>query len=481
MNRVKKDNFLLAIYCIGIVMLFFGVNYIQEFSVDTYALFAGYDWKFMLHSNGRLITILICWIFEQLPLSGHMIYFISWCNAVLFLSLAVYILAEMIYKMSNCQLLSVCISFLSIANFFSVEYFLFIEKGVFMLQLLLIVIAVYLFEKYMHYNNWKHLLSAFICLLVSVFIYQTNIGLFVIISLPFIIKNSSDLKKFFRYCSLVAVFYGVNMLIAYLVTKIILDSNRISSDIDILNSMKDTWKWIKIVTKNGLNILPDNFFLCVLLILICGGIYCIKYAKKKLFDFGGLLFIICGCYFAGFFPYLTGITASYSPRILYPFASILGVLLIYYYVKELDKHKSGYSVILICTILTLVVQYAAFTDILLERYQMNQTDKYLSEIIELQIRNYEAETNQEIKYVCFYNDMYPCYCYPDLNTASFLSVRAHGTTWSDLNSLNYYLGTSYEKGAPRADYAAYFLQNNWDTYSEEQLLFDGDTLHICAY
>ena len=478
----RKENIMLAGYSVVLVMLFFGINFMQEFSVDTYSMFEVSQWKYLLQTSGRAVTIFVIWLFEQLALPGSVVYFISWSAAILFLSLAVFVLAKMIYTMTECPAVSTVISFLTIANVFSIEYFLFVEKGMFMLALFMNVLAVYFFEKYMRGGKAGWIGGAFLCLLTAVFIYQTSLGLFVIISLPFIVKHSERIKTFFLHCLIAALLYGSNMLLAYLVLKKIFNSGRISDSVDILQAIKDTLPWLGNVTKDTLGILPSNVFMIVLLVI--GGvtlICCVKYSEKKLPALLGVVVVILGSYVVGFFPYFVGISNSYSPRIIYPFASILGALLIYFCINQFNRQKVGYAAVCVSMVLMLLVQYFSFTEILMERYKVNQTDKYLTEVIAAEIQEQELRTGVGIKYVCFYSDQSITYCYPGLNTASFLSVRAHGTSWSDINSLNHLLGTSYEKGQRNDAYADYFSQQNWDVYNEDQLIFDGDTLHICVY
>ena len=47
--------------------------------------------------------------------------------------------------------------------------------------------------------------------------------------------------------------------------------------------------------------------------------------------------------------------------------------------------------------------------------------------------------------------------------------------------MNYYLHTNYERISPIDKYTDYFSKKNWDHLSQEQLIFDGDTLHVCVY
>lgn len=63
----------------------------------------------------------------------------------------------------------------------------------------------------------------------------------------------------------------------------------------------------------------------------------------------------------------------------------------------------------------------------------------------------------------------------DLVVSSFLAE------WSDLRAVNYYLGTAYVKAEPEEYYRAYFGSKDWKVFSDEQMVLEGDTLHMCVY
>ena len=62
-----------------------------------------------------------------------------------------------------------------------------------------------------------------------------------------------------------------------------------------------------------------------------------------------------------------------------------------------------------------------------------------------------------------------------------IMVSAFTTSWSQLEAMNYYQGTSYEAAEVDSDIEEYFASQDWNTLSVEQLIFKGDTLHICVY
>ena len=61
------------------------------------------------------------------------------------------------------------------------------------------------------------------------------------------------------------------------------------------------------------------------------------------------------------------------------------------------------------------------------------------------------------------------------------SARAFDEQWSDVPLINYTNGTDYIRGEQSPQYAEYFSSRDWKTYSDDLLIFDGTTLHLCVY
>ena len=56
------------------------------------------------------------------------------------------------------------------------------------------------------------------------------------------------------------------------------------------------------------------------------------------------------------------------------------------------------------------------------------------------------------------------------------------TDFSVIQALEYYSGKDYNAiYQPPDDIKTYFSQYNWDFFSEEQLLFEDNTLWLCLY
>lgn len=60
-------------------------------------------------------------------------------------------------------------------------------------------------------------------------------------------------------------------------------------------------------------------------------------------------------------------------------------------------------------------------------------------------------------------------------------VSSFMTSWSDVNAIKYYTQKDYFRSEPDPYYQDYFKEKDWKVFSEEQLIFDEDTLHLCVY
>ena len=190
------------------------------------------------------------------------------------------------------------------------------------------------------------------------------------------------------------------------------------------------------------------------------------------------------------FPTATIIQGSgwWAMRVVYPIASIIGVIAIDLYVNKksglesIQAFKILDKVVLMAIVVLLVGQYFSFNSIYIDRYKLNFADENRANYIGEAIHEYQESSGKKITKVAFYTDestVHPFY--PNLYYGGDLIVSSFYTGWSDITSLNYYLGTSYKRAEQNEKYVEYFSQKDWNTLSQEQLIFDGDTLHVCVY
>lgn len=148
--RIKKEkSCFIKIFLL--VILFFGINIYLNFATDTYVTFAvgfGNAASDMVIRNGRPIIALLYALFYMSGLPNTYFYYISTILGLLFLGISIWIFQKVLDKYGMKENTRIVLSFVSIANIFIIEYFMFIEKSGFMLAILFDVVGVYLIDMF---------------------------------------------------------------------------------------------------------------------------------------------------------------------------------------------------------------------------------------------------------------------------------------------------------------------------------------------
>lgn len=499
-----KKNRTMVITILILVLLFFGIENQIELATDSYdVLMNDGSWKWMLFENGRLIDAVIYYTFEKLCFSDLTKYTISYIVALVCLIVAIYFLAEEIdtYIPQN-KVKSAVIAFCTISNPFIIEYFLFIEKGLFMLAILLNVMAFKMIIKYMKMHKKFYVFYAFIFLVSAVFIYQISLEVFVILCLPFIFINSKNVKEFLKNNIIIVLLYITSMSFNYLFTVVLLASSRVDTGKNMISRVAENLPdiFIKfnsviqgselVLGKNTLLIAIYSITGCFIIqmFFICS----VKKERERIVQLLGLGYIWMVIMFTGLFPWLTGMAECKAYRTTYPCIYIVGVLLIYdIMINSNGKHisydgqfakkwwKIRSVVVSIVIVLLLVKQYQGFNMLFINRYVTNRADMEYSREVQYEIEKHEKKSGKKIQYIAIYYDAEKTWQYPKCDNMA--GIKATCEEWSDVNSLNYYLDTSYIKIDSTDLYTEYFSHFNWHTYCAEQLQFEGDTLHLCVY
>lgn len=480
-NRLDKK---LLCLCFFLSLLFFGINWSIEYATDTYATFEETGtWQWMLYENGRIFSALIYYLIECFGISNGYIYKLSWLTAIFFLTAGVYLLSQLLLTYQKNVTLCVLISFLTIANFYIIEYFLFIEKGLFLFAIFLCVVSCCLTVEYLKTGHKYLLFYVLLSLLAAVFIYQIIPGLYIILCLPFLIRHSLDGKQFLKYNLMLALLYAVPLLIAFLLVRFVFGSSRLSSSDNLFTTIRTVLGYIVDISTADWFHVPGKLSVTVMaFIALTAILLSVNTSPKRLIVFWlGWFYILAAVTFVAFFPCFSGISTSYLPRTLYPYASLPGVLFIYLLIDNvrIGKRLINYWLIPI-TVLFLFLQYTIFQSVFIERYKCNQADLYYAQIIYAQINDYEQATGNIIDTITFYRDASTAWNEPAYSKSG-LMTRAQAVGWGNLNSINLYLDTQYQKGEPLPEYESHFQQYNWDIWSEEQMIFEGSVLHLCIY
>ena len=173
--------------------------------------------------------------------------------------------------------------------------------------------------------------------------------------------------------------------------------------------------------------------------------------------------IIIGNLVVTIFPQIMQNTASiwFVPRSTYTFAALLGILLVYLFMNTEVNIKLE-KLLLIALIIYLSIQYVSFQNIARDRY--------------------EKETNNRVSKISFYEGNSKKYTYPKLFVNGDTNIKAFYPEWSRLNALNYYLNRKLENVENDEKIEEhYFKDKIWEYYNDEQIIIEGDTVHMFIY
>ena len=114
----------------------------------------------------------------------------------------------------------------------------------------------------------------------------------------------------------------------------------------------------------------------------------------------------------------------------------------------------------------------------------NLLDRNIAMAILNKIENYEKETNAEIKNMGIDYDTNLEFYYNGTQIYRCLNLKSLATDWAIEPILKIY-GNKEEHlklvEVPEEIHNKYFKNKNWTNYSEEQIVFEGDTMYICIY
>ena len=209
-EKVKKIFCDKQLYIFSLItILFFGAFCVLQYAPDTYSVFTNELKHTVLHffSCGRFVTGIFSYLVIRV-FGNNATYIVSYSIAIICTIASLYRLNRLIKEDIKSDIASIIISTLIIINPFSLELFLYIEKGIMMLSVLLCVLSIEHIKKFFD-GNKKSILWSLIFMTIANCCYQGTIGIFVAISLIYIIKNSKNVKQFIINNIIVALTYGI--------------------------------------------------------------------------------------------------------------------------------------------------------------------------------------------------------------------------------------------------------------------------------
>lgn len=492
---IKKEN-INSLY-IFLIMLLFAIiicsNFFSlHFSQDTYCITAyGYD-KYIKHflSIGRILGAAQIFITKTFNIPFDFMIIFSSIFGTLFLTLSWFMVYSHIIKMLDIRqnkkknVLIAGISFSIVFNFCTVETLVFAESAVLGFSIFCSTLAACVFTSDYKGKNIK----TAILLFLTVIAYQTSTSLFLIIALVFIaIKNKNNKVEILKNSIYTFLIYGVSMLLGLLITRFMGSYlnlvERETTLLTIKEMIQTLFKYLDfIVLKNFyIKTIWYNFSIIIFLVFIF--IILIIKNKQYFHILEYFVLIILGCILPIIPLMVIPIGSQYmEPRMAMIFGSLAGILLLYLIavMNAYEKKKIG-IVISIITIVLFVMNSSNFIRSSAENLATGYIDRNIANSIIYNIEKYEEENNKKIKKIVFGYDASPTYYYDGQIMLRSINGRGLATNFTVVPLIQYYSEKKYEMTISQEVINEKFSKKNWDAFSEDQLIFDKDTLYFCIY
>ena len=488
-NKIKETFLDKNLYIFSVItILFFGVFCIMQYAPDTYSVFATNLTDIVSHffSCGRIVTGAALYIVRGLlHIGNYGTYLLSYGFAILCTIISLYKLNKLVNQEIKNNVVSILISTLIIINPFSIELFVYIEKGIMVLSVLLCVLAVEQIKKFFE-GNKKSILLALVFMIVANCCYQGTVGLFVAISLLYIIKYSKNIKEFIVNNVVVALTYGIPAILNFILVRFLFTNERVAGEIVLSESIIKMLQGTKRMLVNTYDLLPKYVFIIIIAILLGIIIYqALKKkisSKKKILEILGAFYVIAGTLFATVAPQILQDTSSiwFVARSSYSMAAIIGLLTMYAFMKTKIHAKMRNSIVIIL-VAFLLLQFVSFMSFAIDHYVGNYMDKTVTLEINRLISEYEEETGIQITEISIYHDKSIQYTYPELKASGDMNIKAYSADWCVPKIIQLYTGRNLITIENDEKLKNEFLQKNWDVFDEEQIVFQDNILHICLY
>ena len=493
MEKVKtklKETFTdKELYVFSIItILFFGIFCIMQYAPDTYTVFTGNVKDTVLHffTCGRFITGIAEYFFIViLRLNNATVYKLSYVFAIICTIISLYKLNKLIKKDVKHDIASIIISTLIIINPFSLELFLYIEKGILLLSVLLCILAVEQIEKFFC-GNKKSIIYALIFMMIANCCYQGTVGVFVAIAVIYAIKYSKNIKEFIINNIVVALTYGIPAIINFLLVRFIFTNSRVEGKIEISKAISKIMQGTSNMVINTYSLLPKYLFISAIVILL-GVIICTSIIKKskikqKILQILGAMYLIVIALIVTVAPQILQDTNQiwFVARSSYPMASIIGILTLYLFM-QFDFKDIIKNIIIIMVTIFLIIQFGNFMKFSIDNYIGNYMDKTVTLEIKEMIVEYEKETGNEIDSISVYKDAMTPYNYVHINTSGDINIKAYSSDWCIIPILKLYTNREFKMIENNEEIKKEFSEKDWNFFDREQVIFENNIMHLCIF
>ena len=469
----------------------------MHYSSDTYVLYdlgyMAYPEKYFL-LDGRLISAIVCYIagILHIPIKAYIIGmdFIG----IIFIGTAIYTISKIFEKLikPKSQILKISItlaSFILILNQFTLEYLLFPESAVMCFGLFLNVLAV----KIMIENPKHKYLKIFILLFLAGISYQGLFNIFPILAMTtYLVKEITEdkpykekEKEFFIEMIKLAIIVMLALLICIGIIKI---------GTTMLNSKQDrrmhlisfeavqlrgetVREYLNELWNECMAMLPKHTSTITLIISFI--LLLINRTKKEyIMQYILIIFIVFLICTIPMFLFNTGVCGRTNVPLMMLWGTSLIILLAQASISPRNKIN---NIIYIFTIISFIINSIFIMQNITEHIAANRVDENTGKTISYLMKKYEEETGKTITKFSFTYDRHPQQYAVGIKPMQSLTERKFACSWCIKEALNYYCNKNLKSIAMSMDIKEKFKDEDYKEFTEEQLIFDEDTLYMIIY
>ncbi len=491
MEKIKmifKQKSLYVFFLVTII--YFGIYAKIQYAPDTYNVFASDLGVMVKHflSCGRFVTGIWLYVSDKILNSSEIgIYLTSYFIAIIAMTISLNKVYKIFKEESKSKLLVFLATILILINIFSIELFVYIEKGIMVLSVLFSVLAFEQVVKMLKGDKKiKCILIASIWMFLANASYQGTVGIFAVLSFVYILKYSKNIKDFILSNINIGIIYTIPALLNLLIIRLFFANERVQGEIILSESIQKIFASTESMIFKTYSMIPENLLFMLSIALIIMIIYkSIKSKENKLkkgASILGILYIILGTIIITVAPQLLQDTSSiwFVPRSTYPFAAIIGILLMYLTIKY-ELIEITEKVIAVICIIFMGIQLNSFISLVIDNHIVNYMDEKNTKNIIEQIESYEQSTGIKVEEIAFYRDQQMAYTYDGIKAISDMNIKSLFPEWSAQKIIEYFGNREFVLINKNGEFIELFNDLNWDEYSVEQIKFSGNEVHICLY
>lgn len=494
LEYIKKNKINIFIF-LGMLIFAFIVcsNFLKEhYTNDSYYISAyGYDYyvRHFLLSN-RMFSALFLLIFKWLDIPFYKEITIMAVILTFIMVLAWFILYKFVIKLMKKEksiiynILIGLASFLVVFNMCTAEGLLYVEVGTMPFGILFAILGACILATD---RKFKYVISLILVTMSGLF-YQATSAMFVLLALVLIaIKHKGNIKAIIKDTIFIAVIYGIAMIVNFIGVKIwakiLGDEFRKFEMPSIAAILATILKFGETILIDNVGIGPKYFYLALIAILTVIFIIGIILRKKDYFMILEYVTLIILSIVIPIIPILaTPATQYIEPRMAMCFGSIIGILIIFLLaVVEIDRNKYLLIAVATITIFNFIINSVFLITASSATLVTNRLDHFIVKDIIQEIEKYETTSGKTIKNVGIAFDKKYTMYYEGEPALRCYNVRSMGTSWAVKEIISTFTGRTFKNTNVPQDIKEKFLQNDWDRYNKEQLVFEEENLYICIY